>query len=234
MPDYAKGKIYTLRTTNNPDLVYVGSTCQPLSKRFAGHKSATQSKGDLHRFLKLPAQIINCGGAYIELHEECPCDSKEQLLQREGQVMRELNSGNTRIAGRTNKEYCQDKKEMIEERRRAYREANKEKVQEKTRAYEEANKERIREKKRAYYEANCEKKRAYEEANKERIRERKRAYCEANKGRIREKKCAYYEANKEVIREKGCVYREANKEVIQERNRTYYLLQKAKTAVESP
>ena len=195
MPDYAKGKIYTLRTTNNPYLVYVGSTCQPLSKRFEGHKSATKSGGQ--KCLHLPAEIINCGGAYIELHEECPCDSREQLRRREGQVMRELNSGNTQIAGRTGKEYRDDNKVMKWQKDHAYYEANKEIL--------------------------CEKKRAYREANKEVIREKDRVY-----------RHAYREANKEIIREKRCAYREANKEILCEKKRVYRILQKAKTAVESP
>ena len=38
MPDYSKGKIYTIRCINDPSFIYVGSTIQSLAKRFGGHK----------------------------------------------------------------------------------------------------------------------------------------------------------------------------------------------------
>ena len=38
MPDYTKGKIYTIRCKTDDTLIYVGSTIQPLSVRFGGHK----------------------------------------------------------------------------------------------------------------------------------------------------------------------------------------------------
>ena len=154
MVNYTKGKVYTLRTTNNPDLLYVGSTCQTLCQRFQDHKAATKSGGP--KCLHLPAQIINCGGAYIELHEEYPCDSLEQLRRREGEVMRELASSNTRIAGRTYKEWREDNKEHICQQKKEYREHNKETIRVAKHQYREANKEVIRNSKRAYYQANKE------------------------------------------------------------------------------
>jgi hypothetical protein len=36
---------------------------------------------------------------YIELNEDCPCERKEQLTQREGQVIREIGTLNKRIKG---------------------------------------------------------------------------------------------------------------------------------------
>ena len=38
MPDYTKGKIYTIRCRTDDTLIYVGSTIQPLSVRLGGHK----------------------------------------------------------------------------------------------------------------------------------------------------------------------------------------------------
>ena len=38
MPDYSKGKIYTIRSLTDPN-IYVGSTIQPLSMRMSGHRS---------------------------------------------------------------------------------------------------------------------------------------------------------------------------------------------------
>ena len=39
MDKYKNGKIYTIRYKNDDSLIYVGSTCQPLYKRWSQHKS---------------------------------------------------------------------------------------------------------------------------------------------------------------------------------------------------
>ena len=44
MPDYSKGKIYTIRCFNDDTKIYVGSTTQTLSKRFGDHKSHSKDK----------------------------------------------------------------------------------------------------------------------------------------------------------------------------------------------
>ncbi len=78
---------------------------------------------------------------YIELYEDFTCERKEQLLQREGQVIREIVTLNKIISGRTDKEWREDNKEKIKE----YKETNKEKLKEKLKAYRETNKEKIKE-----------------------------------------------------------------------------------------
>ena len=42
---------------------------------------------------------------YIELFENFPCNSKEELNKREGEIIREIGTVNKTIAGRTHKEY---------------------------------------------------------------------------------------------------------------------------------
>ena len=112
MPDYQNGKIYSIRSRSREDLVYVGSTTQTLSRRFTGHnkKNNTSSSG----------QIIDIGDAYIELIELCPCDSKMELLKREGEVIRSMDCVNKRIAGRTKKQYREDNKHIIAECMKQY------------------------------------------------------------------------------------------------------------------
>ncbi len=39
MPDYSKGQIYSVRFYENDKLIYIGSTVQPLAKRFGGHNN---------------------------------------------------------------------------------------------------------------------------------------------------------------------------------------------------
>ena len=41
---YANGKIYTIRYKNDNNLIYGGSTIQPLYKRFADHKRKTNNE----------------------------------------------------------------------------------------------------------------------------------------------------------------------------------------------
>ena len=91
MVNYQNGKIYCIRSRSRPELVYVGSTTQTLSKRLGKHKAPSN-----HCSSK---QIVAVGDAYIELIETHPCDNKEQLLRREGQIMRSMTCVNERIAG---------------------------------------------------------------------------------------------------------------------------------------
>jgi hypothetical protein len=111
--DYQKGKIYTIRCHSDPDLIYVGSTCQRLSDRLGGHKGEYKrfqnGKGNNYTSFK----IICYGDSYIELYEAYPCANKQELIKREGEVIRELKCVNKIVAGRTQKEYCEDNKETI-------------------------------------------------------------------------------------------------------------------------
>ena len=62
---------------------------------------------------------------YIELIEDCPCETLEQLRKREGHYIRKMGTLNHKIAGRTGKEWEQDNKD----KRKEYREINKDKIQ---------------------------------------------------------------------------------------------------------
>ena len=84
---YQNSKIYTIRSTKT-ESVYVGSTYQTLECRFSGHKST--HKSGKH---KISSSIIFNYGveyAYIELLEEYPCNSRDELLKREGELMRTM------------------------------------------------------------------------------------------------------------------------------------------------
>ena len=82
MPNYQNGKIYGIRSVSNPDLLYVGSTTDQLSKRLYQHKNKSNKSTS--------KQIIDLGDAYIELIENYACNSKEELLKREGEIMRSM------------------------------------------------------------------------------------------------------------------------------------------------
>ena len=110
MPDYQQGKIYTIRCKTDDTLIYVGSTIQPLAKRWGTHK--VKSKNHQNRLIY---QTINndWDDWYIELHSLYPCNSKEELCKKEGEIIREIGTLNIKIEGRTKKEYREDHKEEI-------------------------------------------------------------------------------------------------------------------------
>ena len=158
---YKNGKIYTIRYKNDDSLIYVGSTVQPLYKRFAVHKSHSKEPVNENRLLYSKMKETDINDWYIELYEDYSCERKEQLTQREGQVIREIGTLNKEIAGRTKQEYYQDNKEHILEKNKKYFQANKEHILEKNKEYFQTNKEPILERNKVYKETNKEKMKSY-------------------------------------------------------------------------
>ena len=127
---YKNGKIYTIRYRNDDSLIYVGSTTQPLYKRFSVHKahSKISEKENVQLYQKFNTTDTN--DWYIELYEDYPCERREQLTQREGQVIRDIGTLNKYISGRTEKEYYKDNKDKILEQKKEYNETHKDKIKE--------------------------------------------------------------------------------------------------------
>ena len=123
MPDYSKAKIYKIYSYENDD-VYYGSTCETLSQRMTRHRSYLKSYKEGKGKYITSIQILEFESAKIELVENYPCNSKEELLQREGYYIRNNNCVNKYIPDRTKKEY-----------NKAYREANNEKYTEYQKIY---------------------------------------------------------------------------------------------------
>jgi len=98
MPDYQKGKIYTIRCRKDPSLIYVGSTTQKLCDRMTTHRNIKHG-------CSFYSQVEDWNDWYIELYEDFPCERREQLVKREGEVTREIGTLNKNIAGRTRQEY---------------------------------------------------------------------------------------------------------------------------------
>lgn len=140
MPDYSNGKIYAIRAPGT-DMVYIGSTTQPLSKRFATHRAYYRAQ--IREYTS--SDLFAIDGCYIELIESYPCDNKEQLNKREGEVIRSFpNAVNRQVAGRTLSEYYQENKEDILQKSKRRYENNKEVVKARVKAYREANREIIK------------------------------------------------------------------------------------------
>jgi hypothetical protein len=153
MPNYQDGKIYKI-VCNITDECYIGSTTEPtLARRLAGHvdgyKRWKAGKGKKTTSF----DIIDRGDYHIFLIETYPCNSKDELHSREGQIIRKYKSEcecvNRCIAGRTIKEWYQDNKYTIQEHHKEYmkeyREENKDAIKEKIKQYRERNKEKINE-----------------------------------------------------------------------------------------
>ena len=154
--DYSKGQIYTLRSKSRPDLVYVGSTCNPLRKRLYQHRSNFKAWQE-GRFAYLTSfEIFKIGDAYIEWLEDFPTDSKKKLNRREGEIIRNMECVNQCIAGRTKKEWTAENKEHVKELYRNYYEANKEKVQKVNKVWAEHNKQKVQQYHKQYRQDNKE------------------------------------------------------------------------------
>tara|TARA_R110002072_G_scaffold288277_1_gene454380 strand:- start:53 stop:574 length:522 start_codon:yes stop_codon:yes gene_type:complete len=139
---YQRGKIYTIRNLEDDSKIYVGSTIETLSSRLTKHRWS--SKIDKYKnnilYQSVNGDWINW---YIELYENHPCNSKEELEKREGQVIREIGSLNKVIAGRTKKVYIEDNKTKLAQQQKQYMNNNKEKIQEYMKKYMKQYNEKI-------------------------------------------------------------------------------------------
>ena len=148
MPNYQEGKIYKIRCKTHNNLIYVGSTVESLSQRLAKHRATSKVKKHFLLYEKVNNDWDNW---FIELYENCPCNTVEQLLKREGEVIRAISTLNKNIAGRTIKEYHQDNYEKINKYIIDYRIDNDKKIKEKNQEYYIKNVEKITEYQRDYY-----------------------------------------------------------------------------------
>ena len=140
--DYKNGKIYQILNNVNDD-IYVGSTCQALSKRFYEHRSRckTSHNGKLYPVMR----EIGRDNFYIELIETYTCNNKDELKAREGYYIRERATLNMEIAGRSDKQYYEDNKYRFKVRVKEYNEEHKEHYKEYHKIRYQKNKEHMME-----------------------------------------------------------------------------------------
>jgi hypothetical protein len=93
--DYSKSKIYALKSAQT-DEIYIGSTSRPLYQRFGEHKQDIKLvKAGKKMYKKTTAmKITQYPDVYIELVEEFPCSSKEELHRRELEVIQRFSCVN--------------------------------------------------------------------------------------------------------------------------------------------
>ena len=209
--EYKNGKIYCIRNTVNDD-VYVGSSCEPyLSKRMVKHRSSAKNERDRNMLLYQKMNEIGIEHFYIELIENYPCESKDQLRAREGHYIREMATLNKRIETRTEKEWREDNKEYIQEWKKQHYQEHKEEINKKSKQYREENEDKIKERSKDYYEQH-----------KEEIKAKVNEYRTENLDAIKQRKKDYYEQNKEYIKQKTKKNREENLEADKQRKKDYY------------
>ena len=154
--DYNDGKVYVVRNTVN-DKLYVGSTTQSLSRRWSKHKCNALTK---HTPFYKAVNELGVEKFYIELVENYPCNSQEELNRREGHFIREYdtyNKGyNSLIAGRTQQEYQDENQAKIIQYRKKHHQKNKDAHNQKWTEYYADNKEAIIERQKQYVRENAE------------------------------------------------------------------------------
>ena len=158
---YHNSKIYAIKKNFNSE-IYIGSTTTELCKRMVKHRCDAKQRPHLSKFYT----YMNENGIenfYIELVEGYKCENIEQLRKREGEIIREKGTLNERIAGRKKaeygKEYQQNNKDKINQRRNERRKENPEKTLEDYKKwgalYRQRHPERIKEWQKTKVECEC-------------------------------------------------------------------------------
>jgi hypothetical protein len=105
---YVNGKIYKI-VCNETNEVYYGSTILSLKDRIIKHKCSLKCES---------RQIINRNNYYYELIEDYSCNNRKELETRERWYIENNKCINKIIPTRTLKEYYQENKEKILEKKK--------------------------------------------------------------------------------------------------------------------
>ena len=189
MNRYENGKIYKIVDVGYTKC-YIGSTTEKLSKRFERHRKYYK------RFLEqnvIDTKAIDIFEEYgidnckIELIENCPCQTKEELLRREGYHIQNNDCVNKQVAGRTPKEYYEQNKEYRDKQRKEHYQRHKEYYKELNKNYRMSHQEEIQRQRKEYYEQN-----------KEHIKEKRREifYCDCGGSCWTSAKARHYKTTK--------------------------------------
>ena len=130
--DLQNCKIYKIVSMNNPEMVYYGHTCQTLAQRFAQHTSKSNKTSSKN--------IIEKGDAIILLVEHFPCLNENEARAREGYYIFNHTCVNKCVAGRTEKQYYIDKKEILDEYQKKYDSEHKEQIKNRMKLYRQKKK----------------------------------------------------------------------------------------------
>jgi hypothetical protein len=170
--NYQHGKIYKVLCLSGEESdTYYGSTAEPtLARRMVNHRSQYKAWKN-GTGTKITAFDIfdkygleNCK---ILLVENYPCNSKDELSAREGEVTKQFLHVNKKIEGRTRKDYYVDNKNKFSEYQKDYNSSHKDKISEYQKDYYLDNKDKRLDYQKTYYTINKEKQRL--DYNKEKV-----------------------------------------------------------------
>jgi hypothetical protein len=174
---YENGLIYKI-VCNDTSITdcYVGSTTNIVKRRQkhkynSNHENSKDYNMYVYQFIRDHDGWENWSLVLIENHS---CNNKLELEKRERYYIEELKATlNKKIPTRSNKEWREDNKEKLKEKKKVYCDVNKEKIRDRKKEYRENNKEQIKK---------------YYEENKEQISEKWKEYYETNKDYLLEKR----------------------------------------------
>jgi hypothetical protein len=126
MPNYRLSKIYKIESDIG-GVTYYGSTTKPkLSGRLAEHRS-NYKRYLVGKYSYVTSfEVLQHPDARIVLVQNCPCDSKDELLAFESYYIKNRDCVNRYIPGRDKKEYYEQNKEWLLEKNAEYKERNRE------------------------------------------------------------------------------------------------------------
>ena len=197
------GYIYKIWSISNPEMVYYGSTQQQVCKRLNDHRRDYDrwKKTNNRRLFTSSFLIIDMGEYEYATLESMEFEEKFELKNRERFYIENNTCVNIRVPNRTFKEWYEENREILSEKKKIYAKANKEKFDDYNKKYQEENKEKIREQKKIYQEENREKFDAYD-----------KKYQEENKEKIAAYRKKYREKNREKLNAKSKIYREKKRQ----------------------
>ena len=160
MPLYENSVIYKLVHKNDQDNenIYVGSTTNFRGRKLQ-HKKSTYNPNE-EKYNRPQYKYIRENGGWDEWEmiaiETYPCESKRELEIRERFHIETLKSKlNKNIPTRTQKEYCEDNKELISEKRKKYRQNIHTEILERKKKYGQDNRDKISEKQKEIITCEC-------------------------------------------------------------------------------
>ena len=149
--NYQNGKIYKIMSYDT-DMVYIGATTQSLSKRLGVHVNSYKCYLNGDKRYMSSFIILETDNYYIELVQEYPCNNKQQLDRKEGEIIRKYKQDNICcnifISGRNKKEWYQDNRGEISEKRKQSRQNNLDEIRKKENQWYHDNRGKIKERKK--------------------------------------------------------------------------------------
>ncbi len=228
---YQRGKIYSM--TGDDGHYYIGSTTQTLASRFHQHKEISKTHDTrVYEYCKR----VGWKNITMELLEDYPCDSSEELHEREEYHLapvREnplcLNINRAHLTAEVRKmavkEYYEENKEQITAYQAWYSEENADQIKVRRDAYKASRRKELAEKQRAYAKEHTEelsiKKKEYNASHKEEQKAYFKKYAEENKEAVAARKSAWAQRKKEETKEERAeqsrIKREAREQKTQQR-----------------